>query len=179
MNMFKKNPLKIYALVAVVVIMFFHVACQRPAASDIDFEKEREKIKAVIANETETYYKQDFEGWKANFLNDPAFRQYSYWEGWPQKIQFHNGFSALEAFKKAQFEEDRTLWKGSRETRENENIRIGTDMAWYTFEQNSYEKDTDKFLGRSLETRILEKVNGEWKIAYLGYHYFPEEVKAN
>ena len=49
-------------------------------------------------------------------------------------------------------------------------------MAWYTFEQYSYEKDTRKLLGKSLETRILEKENGQWKIAYLGYHYFPDTL---
>lgn len=47
------------------------------------------------------------------------------------------------------------------------------DVHWYTFEQLSYEKGTRKQVGRSLETRILEKHNGKWKIAYLGYHYFP------
>ena len=46
-------------------------------------------------------------------------------------------------------------------------------MDWYTFEQSSYEKITHKFLGKSLETRVLEKENGRWKIAYLGFHYFP------
>ena len=59
------------------------------------------------------------------------------------------------------------------EERSNENFRITKDMAWYTFEQDSYEKDTRKFLGKSLETRILEKENGEWKIAYLAFHYYP------
>jgi hypothetical protein len=53
---------------------------------------------------------------------------------------------------------------------------ITRDMAWSTFEQLSFEADTDNFLGKSLETRILEKVNGEWKIAYIGYHYFPKDT---
>jgi hypothetical protein len=139
----------------------------------VDIEKEKALIKGVIANETETYFRQDFEGWKKNFLEDPAFRQYSYWEGWPYKVQYYNGFDTLKLVKKAQFDENRTIWKGSMEVRRNENLRVSRDMAWYTFEQYSYEKDTQKFLGKSLETRILEKVNGEWKIAYLGYHYLP------
>jgi hypothetical protein len=91
-------------------------------------------------------------------------------------VIFHNGFESLKAEKKKQFEEDKTLWKGSTEERENENFRISSDMAWYTFEQLSYEKDTRKLLGKSLETRILEKQNGEWKIAYLGFHYLPDTL---
>jgi hypothetical protein len=177
MNTLKKYRLKVNTIVAIGFTLILNFACHNPNVEDFDFEGEKEKIKAVIENETKTYYQQDFEGWKENFLNDSAFRQYSYWEGWPDKIQFYNGFSDLQAAKKAQFEEDRTIWKGSRETRENENFRIVSNMAWYTFEQKSYENGTDKFLGRSLETRILEKVDGKWKIAYLGYHYFPEEKK--
>ena len=67
------------------------------------------------------------------------------------------------------------IWAGSIEERINENFRISKDMAWYTFEQFSYEKGTRKQVGRSLETRILEKHDDKWKIAYLGYHYFPEK----
>lgn len=89
---------------------------------------------------------------------------------------FHNGFESLKAEKKKQFDANETIWQGSTEERENENFRISSDMAWYTFEQFSYEKDTRKLLGRSLETRILEKHEGEWKIAYLAYHYFPDTV---
>ena len=28
-------------------------------------------------------------------------------------------------------------------------------------------------LGKAIGARVLEKVNGEWKIAYLGYHFYP------
>jgi hypothetical protein len=147
--------------------------CQNEPQS-IDFEKEKAAIRAVIAKETESYYRQDFEAWKSTYLDSPDFRKYGYWEGFPEKVTFHNGFESLKAEKKKQFDANETLWQGSTEERENENFRISNDMAWYTFEQFSYEKDTRKFLGKSLETRVLEKHDGEWKIAYLGYHYFPD-----
>lgn len=151
---------------------------QQPAAPlAVDFEKEKAAIQAVIAKETESYYKQDFEAWKSTYLESPAFRKFGYWEGFPEKVTFNNGFESLKEEKKKQFEADATIWKGSTEERLNENFRISQDMAWYTFEQLSYEKDTRKMLGRSLETRILEKQNGDWKIAYLGYHYFPDTLK--
>jgi hypothetical protein len=150
--------------------------CKKPA-TPIDFEKEKAAIQAVIAKETESYYKQDFEAWKSTYLESPAFRKYGYWEGFPHKVEFNNGFKSLEEIKKKQFEANETIWKGSTEERANENFRISHDMAWYTFEQFSYEKDTRKLLGKSLETRILEKHDGAWKIAYLGYHYLPETGK--
>ncbi len=142
----------------------------------VDFEKEKAAIQAVIAKETESYYKQDFEAWKSTYLQSPAFRKFGYWEGYENKIEAYNGFQSLEDVKKKQFDANETLWQGSTEERSNENFRISNDMAWYTFEQNSFEKDTRKFLGKSLETRILEKENGEWKIAYLGYHYYPDTL---
>jgi hypothetical protein len=150
-----------------------HGSQQQPMAPAVDFEKEKAAIQAVIAKETESYYKQDFEAWKSTYLQSPAFRKFGYWEGYPEKVTSTIGFEALAAEKKKQFDANETLWQGSTEERTNENFRISNDMAWYTFEQNSFEKDTRKFLGKSLETRILEKENGEWKIAYLSFHYYP------
>lgn len=158
---------------------FFLTNCkeQKRESSTIDYEKEKAAIKAIIAKETESYYKQDFEAWKSTYLQTPAFRKFGYWEGYSEKIVSNIGFESLSAEKKKQFDSNETLWQGSTEERTNENFRISKDMAWYTFEQNSYEKNTRKFLGKSLETRILEKQNGEWKIAYLGFHYYPEKTE--
>ena len=143
-------------------------------APEMDLEKEKNAIREVIGRETESYYKQDFAAWKSCFVDSAYFRSHCYWEGWPEKVRVYNGFDTLEQIKKDQFNQDKTIWKGSTEERLNENFRISSDMAWYTFDQNSYENGTRKLLGRSVETRILEKHDGQWKIAYLGYHYFPD-----
>jgi hypothetical protein len=37
-------------------------------------------------------------------------------------------------------------------------------------------KKTRKFPGKSLETLIRQKQNGEWKIAYLGFRCYPEQA---
>ncbi len=158
-----------------ICCLFTHCTQPNPATQTVDFEKEKTAIQAVIAKETESYYKQDFEAWKSTYLQSPAFRKFGYWEGYPEKVVCSIGFDTLAAEKKKQFDANETLWQGSTEERQNENFRISNDMAWYTFEEYSYEKDTRKLLGRALSTRILEKVNGEWKIAYLGFHYYPME----
>jgi hypothetical protein len=152
-------------------------ACRPQQPATLDFEIEKAAIQAVIAKETESYYQQDFEAWQSTYLNSPKFRKFGYWDGFPEKVTSYIGFESLKTYKKAQFEADKTIWKGSTEERLNENFSISPEMAWYTFEQISYEKDTKKFLGKSLETRILEKVEGEWKIAYLGYHYYPDTTQ--
>ncbi|MEZ4772519.1 MAG: hypothetical protein R3D00_04990 [Bacteroidia bacterium] len=165
--------MKIIIPLFAICLLFTNCTQQQPGTPTVDFEKEKAAIQAVIAKETESYYKQDFEAWKSTYLQSPAFRKFCYWEGYPEKVIAYVGFESLAAEKKKQFDANETLWQGSTEERTNENFRITNDMAWYTFEQNSYEKDTRAFLGKSLETRILEKENGEWKIAYLGYHYYP------
>lgn len=138
-----------------------------------DIEADKAAIRALIDQETEAYFAQDFETWKGTHLESPSFRKHAYWEGFPQKIVFHNGFESLQDEKKKQFEADATLWQGFVGERSNENFRIGPDMAWYTFEQISHDKGTGQFLGRSLEARFLEKHDDQWKIAYLSYLYFP------
>jgi hypothetical protein len=167
------------SLLGICILLANCTQQQQTVTHAVDFEKEKAAIRAVIAKETESYYKQDFEAWKSTYLQSAAFRRFGYWEGYPEKVISVIGFDSLSAQKKRQFDANETIWKGSTEERTNENFRISTDMAWYTFEQNSYEKETRKFLGKSLETRILEKENGEWKIAYLGFHYYPlkEEKK--
>lgn len=146
------------------------------ASDKFDLEKEKAAIKNVIAKETESYYKQDFEAWKNTYVNEPYFREYGYWEGYPETVRVYNGFDTLRRFKKKQFDENGTLWKNSVEERSNENFRIYPDVAWYTFEQVSYDSTKTKIYGKSVETRILEKHNGNWKIAYLGFHYLPDSL---
>ncbi len=166
------------------IIPFFAIcilfaSCKQPTeAPVVDVETEKAAILAVISKETESYYKQDYEGWKSTYMQSPEFRKFGFWEGYNEKVVSNIGFESLAAEKKKQFDENRTIWQESTVERKNENFRISTNMAWYTFEQFSYEKDTRKFLGRSLETRILEKENGEWKIAYLSFLYYPFEEES-
>lgn len=140
---------------------------------EITPEAEKIAIRDVIAKETKDYYLQDFEAWKSNFVQANYFRQHGYWEGYPDKVRYYNGFDTLQQVKALQFKEDRTYWKGSFEKRYNENFRIFPEVAWYTFEQDSFDGATHQFLGKSIEMRVLEKHDGQWKIAYIGYQYLP------
>lgn len=161
--------LMIQTIFALVILISVQQCSKIPNESEMD----KMAIRAVIKKETEAYYKQDYETWKNTYVNEPYFRSYGYWEGYPEKVRDYNGFDTLRSFKKKQFEENRTYWVGSTEEISNENFRIFPDVAWYTYDQVSYEKGTRKILGKSVETRILEKVDGKWKIAYLGFHYKP------
>jgi hypothetical protein len=55
--------------------------------------------------------------------------------------------------------------------REDWNFRIYGDVAWVTFEQHGVSTGEPRvdMPGLSHETRILEKHDGRWRVAYLGY----------
>jgi hypothetical protein len=145
-------------------------ATKQPASS---LEMEKEAIRKVIDMETTSYYKQDFETWKSTYVNEPYFRYHGYWEGFPQKVVYYNGFDSLRQIKKKQFDENRTVWQQSRIERRNENFRIYGEVAWYTFEEVTYDTTTNRLLGTCMGARLMEKHNGTWKIAYLGFHFLP------
>jgi hypothetical protein len=166
------------AIQLVISIFIVYLAACKTTEKTFDAEKEKTAIKAVVAAETEAYYKQDFEAWKETFLQTEEFKMYGYWDGWPEKVKFYNGFNSFRDVKQKQFSEDKTVWKGSIEERTNEEIKIHGNFAVYTFDQYSYSADKKKFLGKSLETRMLEKREGKWKISYLGFYYLPEEELA-
>ena len=110
-------PIKTVILLLGIGIILTNCTQQQPVADTIDFEKEQAAIEAVIAKETESYYKQDFEAWKSTYLQSPAFRKFGYWEGYPEKVVSYLGFESLATEKKKQFDNNETLWQGSTEER--------------------------------------------------------------
>ena len=50
--------------------------------------------------------------------------------------------------------------------RDNIEIRINNNMAWATYTQKA--NANGKILQTDRETRILERINGEWKLVYVG-----------
>ena len=136
----------------------------------VDHEKERQAILAVIEGESAAFWNKDYEKWSYYWVQEPYIRTMGWWkdggvtvvEGWNQRAERSKG-----NFTKSP-EANPTA---TRVRRENINMRIYPDVAWLTFDQ--YGEDTgDKLMdmpGLSRETRIMEKHNGEWKIAYVGW----------
>jgi hypothetical protein len=54
-------------------------------------------------------------------------------------------------------------------------MRIHGDVAWVTFDQHGADTGEARFdmPGVSHETRILERHDGAWKLAYVGYLLVP------
>lgn len=134
------------------------------------FSGEEAAVMAVIEAESSAYFSKDFDAYARCFVQAPYIRRIGWWTrdgvadrtGWDQ---FHNharlqmeGYPAPNA-------------SPSQLRRENVTIRVGGDMAWVTFDQfapEAGEPDID-MPGLSRETRVLEKHDGKWLIAYQGY----------
>ncbi len=139
-------------------------------ASSVDYEKERQAILAVIEGESAAFWNKDYDKWASYWVHEPYIRTMGWWqdggvtvvEGWDQRAERSKG-----NFTKSP-EANPTA---TRVRRENMNMRIYPEVAWLTFDQ--YGEDTGDTLmdmpGLSRETRIMEKHNGEWKIAYVGW----------
>lgn len=140
------------------------------ASADIDYEQEKAAILKVIEEESAAFWNKDFAAFAACWVHGPHVRTMGWWadggvtvvEGWEERSR------RTQAHMAASPEPNPTA---NNVIRKNMNIRIFPDVAWLTFDQ--YGEDTgDETMdmpGLSRETRILEKQDGRWKIAYVGW----------
>ena len=143
---------------------------ENTTAETIDYEKEKAAIMEVLAGESAAFWEKDFEKYASYWVQEDYIRTVGWWEdggvtvveGWEERSKRTK--SHMESSPEANP-------TATQVKRENINLRIFKDVAWMTFDQ--YGEDTGDDLmdmpGLSIETRVFEKVNGEWKIAYLGW----------
>ena len=146
-----------------------------------DVASETEKIMDVIKGEYKAYFEKDQPGWSDKFVQADHLRFWGYWEGYPDKVRHYDSWKDLYEGKKNRFEIDTAgYWNENEPVMDihDLNVQIRGKVAWVTFRQRSKDGKTDAFLGESLETKILEKIAGKWKIAYANFLYLPMEDTA-
>ena len=128
---------------------------------EIDIEKEKEAIIAVIENESNYAHAGDFDNWSPLLLHNENLtvqaagkESYRFVVGW---------------------EEISTLYKEGMEANpnpstnifQNTNYRIiiYQESAWATYDE-IVNNSEGEFLNTNASVRFLEKVDGEWKIAF-------------
>lgn len=158
------------ALCGILLSCSISVDNKDDAAKTVDYEKERQAILAVIEGESAAFWNKDYDKWASYWVHEPYIRTMGWWkdggvtvvEGWDQRAERSKGNFTKSPEANA---------TATRVRRENMNMRIYPDVAWLTFDQ--YGEDTGDTLmdmpGLSRETRIMEKHNGAWKIAYVGW----------
>ncbi len=128
--------------------------------------EDRIAILEVIEAETVAYFSKDYESWERCWLHAPHIRKWSHLgdgstamdEGWDQ-------ISAKMKHSMEQFPVP-DLATVAKVRRERIDIRIGTNLAWATFDQHAPKTgDPLDNPGVQYQMRILERENGEWKIS--------------
>lgn len=148
----KKNFIALFAF-----IFFAGIACQEK----IDIEKEKEAIKAVIENETNSFYARDFDQQMKSFLQDESFAGMS---ASKSAYRFEEGWENISSIYK-KIHEDSPDPSTDKFEFENYKIRVHKESALAVYDQLMYDSEGELLI-KSIQTRFLEKVNGEWKIAF-------------
>jgi hypothetical protein len=132
-----------------------------------DVEKEEAAIKAVIEKETTAYINIDIENWRSCYLQkEPYARINTGQDGWGGVNSWASHDSSMYAgFQNYSGEVPLPI------KFENENylIRLTPETAWVVYIENWFDNNGTK-TGWNVNTRFLEKENGEWKISYVGVH---------
>ena len=161
-------------LVAASCALLFLVSCQGSPSStggvnaiaDLDQENEVAMIMEVIEKETSCFFARDYDCWKETWVNeDYAFQAWSNSDGtYDAKVGWHEVDRRIGNYIK-----DHPLEEGGSFVHpdvERLNLRTkfyGDKVAYLTWEQyNSNQEETSYQI--SQEVRLMEKVDGEWKI---------------
>jgi hypothetical protein len=141
----------------------------------IDIEKEKEAIKAVIENQSLADYARNYEENINSFIQDESLTVltagksgYFYMRGWDE----------IELAVKERYEAspDPT---GVKLEFDNYKIKVYHESAWAVYDQIKYTAEGE-FISKNLEVRFLEKGDGEWKIVFLEVVFassYDEEVE--
>jgi hypothetical protein len=127
-------------------------------------------ILKVIEEESAAFWNKDFEAFARHWVHEPYARHMGWWSR--GGITAICGWREIGMRMKWQMEQNPEPNPTARAVRrENVNIRVGADIAWVTFDQHGLETGDRRMdmPGLSHETRILEKHDGVWKIAYAGW----------
>lgn len=131
------------------------VSCQKKN----DLETEKAKIIRILKNDSEAHLDRDFkrlaEGWLHTedvvFIASGRYN-YIYHKGWNNYSEY-----LLKLYKNP------LPLKGSF-VQKNLEFKIHSDFAWVTYEDYLY--DNEEFIQKVIANRVLEKINGEWKIVF-------------
>ena len=156
--------MKKYVLAIFALVLLAGTSCEK----QVDIEKEKEAILALITEETQAYHDKDFERFAACYVqNDINIRILG---GENEKISYTVGWEKVGSSFKELFENDPEPTP-NREVKKNITIKVYRDCAWVVFEEEDFTAEGESN-GKGIGTNFLEKVDGQWKIAYLSrVHY--------
>ena len=138
------------------------VASSAFGQADATLEQDKEAIKAVIQEETQSYCDKDFDRYAATFKHDESvvdlrayMTNYSLTVGWEANAA---GMKNIMANNPEPIK--------NTEVKQNFRIQVHGDCAWAIFDNLMYNED-GKLDAQDVGVNFLEKIDGKWKIVYL------------
>ena len=160
------TTMKNFALIVALFSILFMISCQQ----QVDVETEKKAIIEVINAETQAYMDFDFEKVISYYVKDSLnFRlttgadDHVFLEGWEEVKAF---------FRNELIESNPNTPENTHVSVEKNNYRIKVyEHAAYVIcnEKWTYTMPDDQIEIESRQVRFMEKVNGEWKIAFLSF----------
>lgn len=144
----------------IALILIANYACEKK----VDVEKEKEAIKVVIENESNSYLARDFAKQSESFLQDESliFLGASADDYW-----FSAGWEDISIAYQNIYKDQPDSYEGHF-TYENYKIKVYEESAFVQYDEIAYDAE-GKFMRKNISVRFLEKIKGEWKIVYLGF----------
>ncbi|TAI47586.1 hypothetical protein [Flagellimonas allohymeniacidonis] len=124
---------------------------------EINYESEKKAILETLHQETAAAFQRDYEGWKDKWVHDPTITKI-YINFADSTFSESVGWEEISGFVKTFIEEHPEPEPVPSMVKDIE-VRLYGNGAWVTYEQQ------DSLRGLKRETRLMEKVDGQWKIA--------------
>jgi|TARA_R110002074_G_scaffold106578_1_gene230143 hypothetical protein len=152
-------------LILISILLFISISCKDEKRDNHDievsksknFEQEKKAILETLNNETKAAFQRDYSAWEEKWVHDPNITK-SYLDFPESSFSESVGWSEISQFVK-NFIEEHPKPEPVPKLLDKIDVRLYEKGAWVTYEQ------IDSIRGRKRETRLMEKVNGEWKIA--------------
>ncbi len=152
-------------LIFTLVILLTWVSCNKEkkyktdedACQQIDYNQEKTAILQTLNNETKAAFERDYESWKDNWVHDPHITK-GYINFVDSTFSESIGWDEISQFVKT-FIKEHPEAEPLPKLLDKIDIRLYTNGAWVVYELQ------DSLIGLKRETRLMEKLNGQWKIA--------------
>ncbi len=138
---------------------------------EVDIDQETKAILETLNNETKAAFQRDYEGWKKYWVHGTDITK-TYIDFAENTFSESVGWNEISHFVKT-FIEEHPEPEPVPKLLDKIDVRLYGNGAWVTYEQN------DSIRGLKRETRLMEKVDGEWKIAGMQttIYGFPSNTK--
>lgn len=155
-----------YPTLFAAAILLAATSCEHAPSTEstvlLDLSRERAEaaILRALNEETQAFCRRDLDAWRTYWLHEPTLAK-SYINFADDSHAEMLGWEAIEAYAKSYVVEHPEV-EAAPAPLTDADIRLYADGAWVSFAQ------LDPARGRKRETRLMEKVDGRWRIAGMG-----------